>query len=242
MSATGDEMNCEEYQQAIAADPAYDGGAAHVADCAACQSFRREMQALNLGIARAMQIDVPPLRMPELPDIEAGNVSPLRKRSRAPLWFALAATVVLATSIGIRMSGMGDEHYDNLAEAVLVHVDHEPQSLVVTNIAVTEQQLDSVVPAKYANLDSERALITYAMSCKINGHDVPHLVMQGEHGPITILLMPYEKVAAAIPLQGTNVKGVILPVGDGSIAIIGDRDEQLGPVEQQIMNAVTWTT
>jgi hypothetical protein len=241
MSATGDEMNCEEYQQAIAADPAYDGGAAHVADCAACQSFRREMQALNLGIARAMQIDVPPLRMPELPTIDNVVAAPVRKRSVKPYWFALAASLVLATSIGIRMSGVGQE-YETLAEAVLAHVDHEPQSLVVTNVAVSEEQLAGVVPAKYARLDSERALITYAMSCKIHGRDVPHLVMQGEHGPITILLMPYEKVAAATPLQGTNVKGVILPVGDGSIAIIGDRDEQLGPVEQQIMNAVTWTT
>lgn len=242
MSATGSKMNCAEYQQAIAADPAFDGGAGHVADCPACQAFRRELQALNIGIARAMQIDVPPLRMPELPDIESGNVVPLRKRSHKPFWFAVAATVVLATSIGIRMSGMGDEHYDSLPEAVLAHVDHEPQSLVVTNVAVTEQQLESVVPAKYANLDSERALITYAMSCKINGHDVPHLVMQGERGPITILLMPFEKIDAPTPLEGANVKGVILPVGDGSVAIIGVREEQLDLIERQVVNAVTWTT
>jgi len=241
MSAAGDKMNCEEYQQAIAADPAFDGGAAHVVDCPACQSFRREIEALNIGIAKAMQIDVPPLQMPDLTNVERDNVVPMKKRSHKLLWFALAATVVLATSIGIRMSGMG-QHYDSLPEAVLAHLDHEPRSLVVTNVGVSEEQLARAVPAKYARLDNSGPLITYARTCKINGEDVPHLVMQGEYGPVTVLLMPHEKIAEAMPVEGINVKGVILPVGDGSVAIIGEREERLGPIEQQIVNAVTWTT
>ena len=71
---------------------------------------------------------------------------------------------------------------------------------------------------------------------------MPHLVIQGQYGPVTILLMPEEEVAEATPLDGVNVKGVILPVGNGSIAIIGAREELLEPIQKNVVNSVTWTT
>jgi hypothetical protein len=91
-------------------------------------------------------------------------------------------------------------------------------------------------------MNRDVGLITYAQSCSINGKDVPHLVIQGAHGPITILLMPHESVAEATTLDGVNVKGIILPVGDGSIAIIGDREEQLDQVKESVLDSVTWST
>ena len=62
-------MNCEEYKQAISADPSFDGGASHVAECSACQAFRNEILAMDATIGKALAIDVPKLEMPELPDI-----------------------------------------------------------------------------------------------------------------------------------------------------------------------------
>ena len=44
---------------------------------------------------------------------------------------------------------------------------------------------------------------------------------------MTILLMPYEMVEMPIELSGQSIEGVILPVGDGSIAIIGERGEAI---------------
>ena len=49
-------------------------------------------------------------------------------------------------------------------------------------------------------------------------------------------------VASATTLDGENVHGVILPVGDGSIAIIGTRNEPLEPIRQQVIESVTWIT
>ena len=236
-------MNCEEYREAIAANPAYEGGASHVAACSDCQAYQREMLALNIKIAKAMQLDVPNLKMPELPEIETGTVAtlPARKRWLKPMLFAVAATVVLATSISLRVSGVF-QSYGSLAEEVLAHMDHEPGALRVTDEPVGDARLAKAVPAKLAIFDRDASLITYAQSCKINGKDVPHLVIQGEHGPVTILLMPEEKIAEAMPIDGNNVKGVILPVGDGSIAIVGDREEQLEAIQKNVVNSVTWTT
>lgn len=234
-------MNCDEYREAIGADPRFDGGAGHVAGCQACRDYRAAIVDLDGKIARALAIDVPPLAMPELPEIETGNVVTLRRRLSPPGWLAVAATVVLAAFVAVRMLAPG-QVYASLADEVLAHMGHEPDSLRVTDEAVPDGRLRSVVAGDVAEFDQEKALITYAQTCVINGRDVPHLVMQGERGPVTILLMPEEKVAGAVPLDDATWHGVILPVGNGSIAIIGGRDEAIDDVEQTVLNSVTWTT
>ncbi len=243
MSPATELMNCDEYREMISADPAFDGGAGHLSSCRECQAFRRDIQSLNLKIAKAMQITVPELELPELPEIETENVVSIaaRKPFSKPAWFALAATVVLAAFVGVRMFGVG-VHYDSLADEVLAHLDHEPAALRVSSTPVTDTRLAKVVPADVAQLDHSAGLITYARSCEINGKTVPHLVIQGEHGPVTILLMPDEAVAEAVSLDGENVHGVILPVGTGSIAIIGAREEKLERIEKSVLNSVKWST
>jgi len=243
LSPANETMNCNDYKQAISADPAFDGGTDHVSGCSDCQAFRREMQSLNLKIAKAMQVDVPSLTMPELPDVDVENVVPMaaRKPLSRPIWFAMAASVMLAVVISARMLGVGVS-YESLADEVIAHLDHEPAALRVSNTPVSDKRLAAVVPADTASMDHGAGLITYAQTCRINGKDVPHLVIQGEHGPVTILLMSEETVAGAEALDGENIHGVILPVGNGSIAIIGVRDEKLERIEKSVVNSVMWST
>ena len=236
-------MNCEEYRQAIGADPSFDGGAGHLRECASCQAYREEMLSLDKRIARALEIDVPQPVVPELPDVDTDTVValPSRRWPSTPTWLAMAATVAVAAILGVRMLGVGVD-YESLADEVLAHLDHEPRALQVTDVAVTEERLRSVVPASVADFDREASLISYAQSCIINGRTVPHLVIQGARGPVTVLLMPEETVGEAIALQGENVNGVILPVGSGSIAIIGEAGERIEDIQERVTQSVTWTT
>ena len=201
-------------------------------------------KAFELNMRRAMEIDVPELVMPELPQIEADNVVTLsaRRRVSTPAWFALAATVVLAAFIGVRFAGHEGVVYESLAEEVLAHVRHEPMALLVTDQAVSDEHLHEVLPASIAEMDHSAGLITFAETCPINGYNVPHLVIQGVRGPITILLMPNENIGEAVSLNNTDSHGVILPVGNGSIAIVGARDEKLEDVRKQVLQSVAWST
>ena len=203
----------------------------------------RKTRALDLKIAKALQIDVPPLVMPELPALDDDKVTalPQRKRSAKPVWFAIAASVVLATSIAIRMSGPFETH-DSLADEVLAHLDHEPQAMRVIDTPVPDTRLERTVPATMAVFDRGESLITYARICVINGKKVPHLTVQGAQGPVMILLMQDEKVAEVTPVEGESVHGLIIPVGGGSIAIVGDREEALEPIRKNVVDSITWTT
>ena len=235
-------MNCEEYREAIAADPSFDGAAGHLSECAACQAYRKEMLELDKAIGKALALDVPKLEIPELPDIEIDNVVAMpQRRWSTPAFLAMAATVVLAAFVGFRMLGTGVE-YESLGQELLAHLDHEPNALVVTDVAVSDERLARVVPADIADLDHSAGLITYAQSCVVNGKRVPHLVLQGERGPVTIILMPDEMVAGPESVEGDSVQGVILPVGDGSIAIFGEREEALERIERKLLESVSWST
>lgn len=242
MNADNMIMNCDDYQLAIGADPSFEGGAEHVSSCAACQAYRTEMQALDLNIRHALELDVPDLNLDDV--LQADKVVSLagRRRIATPVWFALAASVLVAAFIGIRFSGDADLGYESLADQVMAHATHEPMALRITDVAVTEEHLHEVVPADLAALDQSAGLITYAKTCPINGNDIPHIVIQGKQGPITILLMPEEHIPAAIELNDERSHGVLLPVGNGSIAIIGSREEKLGEIQKHVLQSVQWNT
>ena len=149
--------------------------------------------------------------------------------------------MLLAAVVGIRMTNFGVT-YGSLEDQVLAHLDGELGALQVTSTPVSDSRLALVVPNNVATMNHDAGLITYAQTCLINGISVPHLVVQGEHGPITILLMPNEKISETKTIDGVNIQGVILQVGDGSIAIIGNRDEQLDTVKKNVLDSVMWST
>lgn len=243
MSASGTTMNCDEYRERILAEPsAAFEGARHADSCASCAAFRADVMALDARIRTALAVDVPELRVPELPAVAGDNVVslPAARRGRLPGWLAIAAGVVLAAFVGLRFAGTPDAEL-SLAEEILVHIDHEPGSLEVTDVAVTDEWLSTVVRPAVGNLDRGIGLISYAQSCVIRGHRVPHLVIQGEKGPITLLLMPEEVIDSVQTIDGDGVHGVILPLGGGSIAIVGERDENLAELERSVIDSVEWS-
>jgi hypothetical protein len=236
-------MNCEEYREAIAAEPFWKGGETHASGCAGCRSYRDDMQALDRRIEKALLLRVPHLEIPELPEIDTDNIVtlPARRRVTTPAWFAIAATVVIAAFVGVRMIG-NTETYPSLTAEIVAHLDHEPRSLTVTDKPVSDRRLARVVPASIAEMNHDAGLITYARTCVINGKKIPHLVIQGEHGPVTILLMPNEMIDGAVEIHGKSIDGVILSVGSGSVAIIGEKDENISNIQQNVLNSVAWST
>jgi hypothetical protein len=204
------------------------------------------MLSLDELIGRALQFDVPELRMPELPEraseSSAGSkiVSLPLRRFSTPVWLGIAASLAVVAVLGIRAL-TNQVVYPSLSAEILAHLDHEPGALKVTAEAVSDRRLDKALDGR-AEINSSAGLITYARTCVIDGHRVPHLVIQGEHGPVTVLLLADEMIDAPITIEGVGIRGVILPVGSGSIAVIGERDEALEQIEKRVIDSMQWTT
>lgn len=241
MSNHTETMNCETFRQAVAADPA-DASAqlrSHEVQCSECRQYREALQQFDARLRQAMEIPVPPLKIPDLDSTD--NVVPMpKRRMTTSIWLGLAASVALAGWLGLALMSPGEPRL-SLAEEIIAHMDHEQASRVVTNVAVPERTLASVVNSDVAELRPGIGLVTYARSCVINDKLVPHLVIQGEKGPVTLLLLPDESIDAAIPLEGSNINGVIVPVGKGSIAIIGVREESIEDIGNRVIESVKWS-
>lgn len=253
-------MRCEEFRQALDSDPGADfpGRAAHAAACADCARYAAESAVFERRLAAALAVAVPDFEI-DLPDDggrrhddgdDGDTVVSLEKRRRAggarwrglPAWAGVAAALALAVGLALQF-GSAPRTLDGpaLAAEVIEHMHHEPWSRVATDKAVAGAELSSVLAPAVSRLDAGRVgLVTYAKTCPINGRDVPHLVVQGADGPVTLLLMAGEKLDAPVPLEGDGFHGVILPVGDGSIAVVGEKGQSVDDVTENIRNAVDW--
>jgi hypothetical protein len=67
---------------------------------------------------------------------------------------------------------------------------------------------------------------------------VPHLVVQEDSGPITVLLLPSETVAQEVRFSDRGYSGVILPAAHGSIAVLAQTNTRLDTVATRGLRAL----
>ena len=130
-----------------------------------------------------------------------------------------------------------------LATDVAEHWTHEPHSWVVTGYRAPSDMLNAVLEGK-ANVETGGLPpISYVHSCYFRGQWVPHLVLQGENGPVMVLLLRDEKIMKpqSIEMVEDGLKGVVVPHGNGSVAILGEAEESLQPLEKALTMAVEWS-
>lgn len=221
-------MTCDDARLLIGADPETLTPALeeHLRGCAGCSEFRSEMLRLNAALRRALE---------QPPDLRAAGA---RRASPAP-WrrWALAASVLLATlgAVGVWLLRPSD----TLASEVVAHVKGEPQSWLATH-NVSAGAIDHALRSSGIALDVDSDKIMYAESCWFRGHYVPHLVLQTAHGPATVLLLRHEHVSRRDDFHESGMAGVIVPAGDGSIAVLergrgrGGVDDLAGELRQEV--------
>lgn len=230
-------MECTQVRELIGADPATSDAVAeeHLKACPACTAYAQRLRASEQLIGEALRFDVGALRQ---------QVALQQQPRRRPPWAAVsgvaaALLAVIAIWALLRPVGNGGP----LAADVAEHWYHEPYSWVVTDVSVSDARLAEVVKDTAKLNWAGLGPVTYVQACLFRGHLVPHLVVQGQAGPIMVLLLPHEAVEGAEPLEipEQGLAGVIVPHGPGSIAILGSADEPLESAQKNLVAAVEWS-
>ena len=220
-------MICEDLQLLIGADPEAAGGELeeHLRGCEGCRAFREEMRRLNADIRRALA-DPPGISVP-------------RPRRPAPAWreYALAASVVLAMAVVLSVWLLRPT--DTLAREVVAHVKAEPDSWLSAH-NVSAWSIDRALKNSGVGFDLASDRIVYAQSCWFRGHYVPHLVVETTRGPVTVLILRHEQVKARDDFREGGMTGVIVPAGDGSIAVLARGRGQVDDVAAEMRQDVHW--
>ena len=232
-------MDCQEYRQRIEADPAWtdEAGAAHERDCGACAAYARRLRASERLISEALRFDVASVR-----EQDGASTAPRSQSSMRTTWAMAASAAVAAVGVWLVLNYVPSGNPERLVAAVQDHWYHEPESWVQTSSPVNTSTLETALSGS-ARVDLDRLnVVSYARSCLVNGRWVPHLVVQGEAGPVMLLLLSREDVSEPLPLDlpQEGLHGLIMPLDEGSIAILGDDGESLESLQQNVADAVEW--
>jgi Protein of unknown function (DUF3379) len=218
-------MTCEEARLLIGAEPAASPPALeeHLQGCASCRALREEMRTLDANIRLAMAQPPPQGRVQRRP-------APWRQ-------WALAASAVLAAILVLSVWLLRPS--DSLAHEVVAHVQGEPESWFATE-HVSAQGIDHALRASGVQLDINSDRIMYAQSCWFRGHYVPHLVVQTARGPATVMILRHESVRAPRKFREAGMTGVIVPAGEGSIAVLARGAVGVDDIATQMQQGVHW--
>ncbi len=219
------EFDCRRARLEIGGDPhgQSPGLSAHLATCAACTRFRSETLALDARLRAAFELPLTEFRKP------ARTAAPARR-------FAVAASVILAMLAGAGLWLLKPQ--PALAGEVLEHVKYESASWDAHEI-LTPAQLAEVLRQAGVQFDSSMPVL-YAMACPFRGRRVPHLVVQTTDGPLTVMLLAHEKVGGRVEFAEGGYRGILLPVGEGSVAVLARGGEVSDAVAAKLVSGVRW--
>ena len=226
-------MDCLEFRRLAGADPQHPEAAVleHAAGCPRCAGYLRQTLELDRHILAALSVPVPPRHARRA----TGSAVPGLDRRR---WYALAASIVAGVLVGSLLWVGGPRN--SLAQDVLAHMDHEPEAFVVTTTPADDAVLGRVLERGGIRLRPEVGTVSYANSCRFRGRTVPHLVVQTDGGPVTVMVLRNEPLDAPVRFAEERFAGTIVPAGPGSIAVIGTGEAELEQITERVLAAVDW--
>ncbi|MFW2439606.1 MAG: DUF3379 family protein [Arenicellales bacterium] len=81
--------------------------------------------------------------------------------------------------------------------------------------------------------------LNYANNCQIRKNTGAHLIVNGENGPVTVLVMPGEHIDEDINITPRRFDVAIYSTVYGSLAVVGEKGEQIPPIaEKMLLNIV----
>ena len=219
-------MNHERFELEIGADPEQPSAAAleHMATCADCARLHAELVALNSRLRGALAIPVPPAPAPVL-----------ARRPVLPYGLAAAAALgaVLLTTLFVAAPR------DALARAVALHAEHEPAAFS-SLLDVPDERVREILAKAHVQLLPGGPAVTYASSCPLRGHTVPHLAVHAAHGNVVVMVLPEEHVAARQEFAEAGYRGVLVPAARGSLAILSPKADDLDEVISEVASRIRY--
>jgi hypothetical protein len=214
--------DCRHARVAIGGDPHQltAEASAHLSTCASCRQFHAETLALDGRVRAALELPLGKFR---------SRAAPARR-------FALAASLLLGAIIAGGIWLVSPQ--PALAGEVIEHVRHESASWDAHQ-ALSAAELALVLQKAGVKFDTSMPVV-YAMACPFRGRRVPHLVVQTTNGPVTVMLLAHEAVAARQEFSENGYHGILLPAGKGSVALLIRDGEISEGIASQIVSEVRW--
>lgn len=235
-------MDCINFRRRILEDPfghEHDT-AEHEQACPNCAGFARETRNRDHALRQVLEVP-PPAGMAERIQM-AVNFDRQQQPSK-PWWMSTAAGLLIAVTavtLSVILDPL-DRRNAALAESVVNHIKDEAHHLHEAGPA-QDGAVKRVFQRFGASFEGGIGRVNFAARCLMRKKTGVHLVLPGETGPITVLYMPDEMTARVVTIADERFQGQVVPTLWGSVAVVGERGEELKGVTQRLLAAVTWPT
>ncbi len=226
-------MNCEQLQTIVGAEPNSTNPEvlAHIEHCPACARYREELQAMDRLIYRALAIEAPA----EKSAAQLLAAPPEQQPTRVWRMAASVLVAVLVSAMGLWLLSPRE----SFAEEAITHMKHEQFSMIRTSETVDDERLKQILAASRLRLKPGAAHVSYAQSCPFRGQHIPHLVVQTEQGPVTVLVVTDAPTQQRERINEEGIQGVILPAPRGVIVVLGE-DAPVDSVAKTLLSAIEY--
>jgi len=200
--------------------------------------FINELQSLEDKLKLSLHIKAPQELIENI-KLQQTLESHQASRKNIQLW-SIAASIFIAVLVVLNYPIHTTElSSEGLSNSVLEHIYHELDHL-------HEHQNRSLAQVNHllaefgGNISQGLGQVNYLGSCDIANTQGVHIVVQGEAGPITVMVLPEVNVRSQQVIRDKRFKGIIVPGKKGSIAIVGEKSESLQALKDELAVQFHW--
>ena len=213
--------------------------AEHLAHCPECTLFQQQMRRMDQDLARLFAAPLPPRVDTRVLPLPIGRPARSTRTMQVPGLMALAASVVLCVGLGALFWALRPQ--PSLASGVIRHIQWESGSWSAV-APMTAEAPAQVLAGAGASLDPADTTVTYARICLFDGHWVPHLVVRTAGGPVTVLVLRQEHVAARQSFRQNGYSGMLVPIpSGGTLAVVAQGDTDPDALARTLDPHLHWT-
>jgi hypothetical protein len=155
----------------------------------------------------------------------------------------LPVAAVLLLALGINRHFQLDDAM-TLQRDLFGHIYGEAPFITSRQVLLDElnSSLEATVGAHLvANASTEKLDVTFIRACRVAKRRSAHLVVKGEQGEVTVLMLNEPLVSAATPIADARLSGRIVPSGGKhTLVVVGDGKEPIDAYLDVIDSNLEW--
>ena len=203
-----------------------------------------ELKAFDSSLRSVLEsVQAPEQLKPSLLDIPgragaAANDSFWRRNIRYAAVLVVAVGVLAIVMPG-DASSLEDVVFRHLYSELSFLDDDTPIALAEVN-AIMNTRVGSMF---YDSAEMEGLTINHTQDCWVdfeNGVRGVHMVVKGNNGPVTVMIIANTPIDQEIPIQDERFSGVITPVRRGNMVVIGEKEESIRQYSTMLAANINW--
>jgi len=219
-------MNCLEFRRQLGIDPLSPAAefAQHRHECARCAEAAARAAEFEAALRRALQVEPSPQLAESILLAQATQQHRRQFHLRRGGLLALAATLVLAIGVGMRVEARP------LSAQAVEHVRHEAEALTLSR-PLPAQSVRAAFAQRGLALAHVPEGVAYVACCPMGRHLTVHMVMPQGDGPVTIIYVVDKKAGQREDFRREGWRGRSVPLGNGTLILLARDTDQFDRIE-----------